>query len=174
MISFKSNKVYISYSGIKEVDDLFKEMPKVVSHRVLGAAHVAAAKPLINAAYFGVQLKSGRLAQSIGAIKLPLRKTKELGAVVVGPIRQKGKRYGHHGHLVEYGHRMISHKVSGKKQIEGPRTPDGRVRPFPFMRPAFEKTKQLVEQNIKIEIVNKLLSVMKRTIKKSGKEWSNG
>lgn len=172
-------KVILSYSGVSQVDNLLREIPKVITHRILGAAHVAAARPLINAAYFGVQIKSGRLADSIGAVKLPLRSTKELGAVVVGPIRKKGTKFGYHGHLVEYGHKMVSHKPN-KKQLFGrsgkkkTKLINGRVRPFPFMRPAFEKTKFIVKANIEREIVNKLLSVMRRTIRKSGQQWSNG
>lgn len=179
-------KVILSYSGVSQVDNLLREIPKVITHRILGAAHVAAARPLINAAYFGVQIKSGRLADSIGAVKLPLRSTKELGAVVVGPIRKKGTKFGYHGHLIEYGHRMVSHRTSKKikflpkkqlyerKDKKQTKLVNGRVRPFPFMRPAFEKTKFIVKANIEREIVNKLLSVMRRTIRKSGQQWSNG
>lgn len=150
--------VTLSFSGVKEIDDMLKELPKTTTHRLLGSVHAAAAKPLIRAAYFGVQLKSGRLAESIGAIKLSVRKAKQIGVVRVGPIRQKGRRYGNHGHLIEYGHILVGHKPD--KRILG------KVRPFPFMRPAFEKTKHQVAENIKVELVKRMIALMKRTLKK--------
>ena len=46
-------------------------------------------------------------------------------------------RQGYKANLVEYGHRMVGHRPE-RKQLRGPRTPDGMVRPYPFMRPTTE------------------------------------
>ena len=46
-------------------------------------------------------------------------------------------RYSNVANWLEWGHRMVGHKP-GKKQLQGPKTPTGFVRPYPFLRPAFE------------------------------------
>lgn len=161
--------VRISVTGIAEIDTLLKGLPNQVNHRVMGAAHVDAAKPLINVAKSIVARRekvtsTGRLENSIGPVKLSQRKAKEVGMVHVGPVRKKGKYFGYHGHLVEYGHRLVSSKKTGKRNI-------GFVKPYPFMRPAFDQTKSQVENNITNSVQKKLMSYMKRTIKNTGGSW---
>ncbi|MEY3400427.1 MAG: hypothetical protein RLZZ86_24 [Cyanobacteriota bacterium] len=161
--------VRLSVTGIVEIDILLKGLPNQVNHRVMGSAHADAAKPLINVAKNIVARRekvtgTGRLENSIGPVKLSQRKSKEVGLVHVGPVRKKGRYYGYHGHLVEYGHRLVSSKKTGKRNI-------GFVRPYPFMRPAFEQTKKQVETNITGSVERKLMSYMKRTIKNTGGTW---
>ena len=161
--------VRISVTGIAEVDNLLRSLPNQVNHRIMGAAHLDAAKPLIDAAQNIVAgrdktTNTGRLEQSIGGIKISQRKSGEVGMVHIGPRRKKGIYYGFHGHLVEYGHRLVSSKKSGKRVI-------GFVRPYPFMKPAFDKTKDEVGRNIVETVQKKLMSFMKKTIKKSGGTW---
>lgn len=161
--------VKISVTGISEIDNLLRSLPKQITHRVMGSAHLDAAKPLIDSAK-GIVISrektknTGRLEESIGGIKISQRKSNEIGMVQVGPRRKKGTYRGYHGHLVEYGHRLVSSKKSGKRQI-------GFVRPYPFMRPAFDKTKDQVSRNIVESVQKKLMSFMKRTIKKGGGTW---
>lgn len=160
----------ISVTGIAEVDNLLRGLPKQINHRIMGAAHLDSAKPLIEAAKNIVASRdkvesTGKLEESIGGIRLSKRKTNEIGLVHVGPRRKKGIYYGHHGHLVEYGHRLVSSKKTGKKQI-------GFVRGYKFMKPAFDKTKDQVGRNIVESVQKKLMSFMKRTIKKSGGTWT--
>lgn len=161
--------VRISVTGIAEIDNLLRTMPKQITHRVMGSAHIEAAKPLMDVAKNIVASRekvqnTGRLEDSIGGIKLSQRSTKEIGLVHVGPRRKKGTYRGFHGHLVEYGHRLVSSKKSGKRQI-------GFVRPYPFMKPAFDKTKDQVGKNISESIQKKLMSRMKRDLKKAGIPW---
>lgn len=126
----------------------------------MGAAHLDAAKPLIDVASNIVRVRTGRLKDSIGGVRLSQRKTNEIGMVHVGPRRKKGRYYGNHGHLLEYGHVL----KRGKKQF-------GRVRPYPFMRPAFDQTQKQVQVRIVDSVQKKLMSFMKRTIKKTGGNW---
>ena len=51
---------------------------------------------------------------------------------------------GYVADMVEYGHRMIAH--DGKKVLMGPKTPDGMVRAYPFVRPAFDAAKDAAIQ----------------------------
>jgi hypothetical protein len=159
----------ISVTGIKEVDDILRGLPKQINHRIMGAAHLDAARPLIESAKNIVANRdkvenTGRLEQSIGGLRLSQRKSTEIGMVHVGPRRKKGVYYGNHGHLVEYGHRLVSSKKTGKRQI-------GFVRAYPFIKPAFDKTAEQVGKNIVETVQKKLMSYMKRTIKKEGGTW---
>lgn len=152
--------VKLSVTGIAEVDALIKGLPNQVNHRIMGAAHLDAAKPLIDVASNIVRVKTGRLKQSIGGVRLSQRKTNEVGMVHIGPRRKKGRYYGNHGHLLEYGHVL---KRGGKTF--------GRVKPYPFMRPAFNQTQNEVQRRITDSVQKKLMSFMKRTIKTSGGSW---
>lgn len=149
--------VRLSVTGIAEVDALIKGLPNQVNHRIMGAAHLDAAKPLIDVASNIVRVRTGRLKQSIGGVRLSQRKTNEVGMVHVGPRRKKGRYYGNHGHLLEYGHASRGRK--------------SRVKPYPFMRPAFNQTQIEVQRRITDSVQKKLMSFMKRTIKKTGGTW---
>lgn len=152
--------VRISVTGIVEIDAILKGLPNQINHRIMGSAHLEAAKPLIDVASNIVRVKTGNLKQSIGGIKLSQRKTNEIGMVHVGPRRKKGRYLGNHGHLLEYGHVI---KRGGQTY--------GRVKPYPFMRPAFEQTKNQVETNIVQSVQKKLMNFMRRTIKNTGGNW---
>jgi HK97 gp10 family phage protein len=146
--------VTLSVTGIKELDDLLKGLPKQLQHRYLQAAHADAAKPLIDRAQGNAPYKTGRLEESIGVIKPTLRKATEIGIVKVGP-RRGGSYKGYHGHLIEFGHRIVTRK--GKTV--------GKTNPKPFMRPAFEQTKERIQDNIGKILSRKLTSYMKKMLK---------
>lgn len=152
--------IKLSLTGVNEIDQVLKGLPNQINHRIMGAAHADAAKPIIPAAQSRIKNKTGRLRDSLGTEKISVRKSNQIGLVYVGPRRKRGKK-GFHGHLVEFGHKLVSSKKSGKRQI-------GFVRPYPFMEPAFHQTKAEVTENIKTSVAKKLVSFMKRTIKKGG------
>lgn len=144
--------VKISVTGVKEIDRVLREMPKQLTHSVLGAAHAAAAKPLITKAKLTApEGPTGNLIDSIGAIKTPMRRANVIGEVSVGPRRSR-KYKGHHGHLVEFGHRTRA-KNPGKKTF---------VQGRPFMQPSFMATKGQVIKGIALEIGKKLAATMRR------------
>jgi hypothetical protein len=147
----------MSFSGVDEIDRVLKGLPLQLTHKILSAAHADAAKPIIPIAQARVNRRKGGLQNSIGVEKISISKTTELGLVFVGPRRKRGYK-GYAGHLVEFGH-----KIAGKK--------GGFVKPYPFMEPAFNNTKNIVEDNIKVSIGKKLVSFMKRTVKSTGGNW---
>lgn len=147
--------VKLSLTGLNEIDQVLKGLPNQINHRIMGAAHADAAKPIIPAAQARIKTKTGRLRDSIGTEKISVRKSNQIGLVYVGPRRKRGKK-GFHGHLVEFGHK------------KGGWNTKRDVRPYPFMEPAFHQTKDEVTNNIKESVAKKLVSFMKRTIKKSG------
>lgn len=142
--------VKISVTGLKEIDQVIKGLPSQIQDRVLKTAHADAAKPLISIAKQLVPKgKTGNLEQSIGIERVSMRKTDEIGLVLVGPRRRGGNK-GFHGHLIEYG----------KTNRDGSKTS-----PKPFMAPAFEQSKTTVERGISESLGKKLNAYMKRTIK---------
>lgn len=149
--------VKISYSGVREIDNVLKNLPKNLTHTVLGAAHAAAAKPLITKAKLTApEGPTGNLVDSIGAVKTPFKKAGSLGEVTVGPRRRRPHK-GHHGHLIEYGHRTRL-RPGGKGK--------GFVQGKPFMQPSFHATKNAVIEGIRVEVGKKVDSVMRRYIKR--------
>jgi HK97 gp10 family phage protein len=83
------------------------------------------AKPTVQAAKRNVRKKSGKLERSITTIT---GKSKIYPNILVGPS-VKGKNEGFHGHLIEFGH-------------GGPHPAPA----FPFMRPAYDETKNQVSK----------------------------
>lgn len=151
----------LSITGHDVVDNVLRSMPQELSHKVLGSAHAKAAQPMIPAAQSHIRSKTGNLRGSIGTEKIAFKKTSELGLVYVGPRRRRGYK-GMHGHMVEFGH-DVKRKKGGDVL--------GYAKPYPFMEPAFNQTKSIVENNIKEELVRKLAGFMKRFIGKTGGTW---
>ena len=150
--------VKISLTGVREIDNLIRNLPKELTHTVLGKAHAAAAKPLINKAKLTApEGPTGNLIDSIGVIKTPMKRAGALGEVRVGPRRSR--RYkGHHGHLIEFGFKTRA-KAGGK----GKKT---FVAGKPFMRPSFDSTKNLVIEAIRVEVGKKVYATMRRYVKR--------
>ncbi len=142
--------VKFSVTGVKEIDDLLKAWPLDLSDKVLAQAHADAAFPLVAAAHLRAPVgKTGNLADSIGVVKVGIKRGGDVGQVAVGPRRSGGYK-GFHGHLIEYG----------KTNRDGTRT-----NPQPFMAPAFEATKSEVERNIANAIGKRMMQTAKRILK---------
>jgi len=146
----------VKLTGVAEIDKVLKGLPKQLNHKILQSAHVQAVKPLVNKAKLTApEGPTGNLVDSIGAVKLPVRRATSLGEVHVGP-RRGGRNKGHHGHLVEYGTKPRSTKSGANR---------GRMKADPFMDPAWESTKDKVRVSINDELGKSLYRFMKRTIK---------
>lgn len=157
----------IVVTGMKELDNMLRQMTPELNNRILGAANAESAKPLIKEAKSLVPKKTGTLEKSIGAIKVSKRKATEIGMVKVGP-RRGGRYRGYHGHLVEFG--TGPRKPGG--WYAGFRNPRSTVMPaHPFMRPAFERTKTQIISTQKQSVAVKLNAFMKR---KLGKAYISG
>ena len=148
-------------TGHKEIDRTLKGMTKELQHRTQQQAHVDAAKPLIEKEkLLAPEGPTGNLVDSIGAVKIPLRRATEIGEVHVGPRR--GRRYrGNHGHLVEFGTR--------KRELKGrgmyPAGTDRGIMPAkPFVKPAFQQTRNIVLARIQNSTAKKLVARMRREL----------
>lgn len=142
-------------TGYAEIDKVLRELPNQLQHKILSEAHAESARPLVDRAASKAPEKTGNLSRSIGVKKFNVQKAAQVGLIQVGPLRG-GMRKGYHGHLIEYGHKIVTR--SGQTR--------GFVKGKPFMQPAFNETKDMVERNIAANIGKRLLSFMKRTIKK--------
>lgn len=146
----------ITVIGVKEIDKVLKELPASLSHSVMGAAHAAAAKPLVDKAkLLAPEGPTGNLVDSIGVVKTPSKKANRVGEVKVGP-RRKGGYKGFAGHLVEYGTKKRQTKKGANR---------GVMKAKPFMQPAFNQTKDIVERSISLEVGRSVLRTMKRHLR---------
>lgn len=161
------DSVNLRVTGLKEIDKVLQGLPKQLSHRVLQNAHASAAKILVTAEKLSApEGPTGRLVDSIGVERIPFRRATELGQIRVGP-RRKGI-YGAGGrvaHLVEYGTKQRYLKGRGMYKAG---TNRGQMKPRPFARPAWDRTRPAVLNAIRGTVAQALLRFMKRTIKKHG------
>jgi HK97 gp10 family phage protein len=147
--------VKISVTGIAEIDKVLRGMPAQLSHTVLGQAHAAAAKPLVERAkLLAPEGPTGNLVDSIGAEKESFSKVTQLGQVQAGPRRSR-RHKGHVAHLVEYGTTVRANRKGANR---------GAMRKSPFMQRAFDQTKNLVEGSIAEQIGKKLSAYMRKTL----------
>ena len=144
----------IVVTGLKELDMAFRAVGTGMNHRILGAANRAASKPLEDLEKRIVKKKTGNLVNSIKRVLVSTRVSNDIGVVLVGP---QGKGSAHAG-LVEYGTRERFH-ANGKSV--------GVMPSFPYVRPAFNATKnQILDTQTKL-IGDKIVSLMKRRLKKA-------
>lgn len=143
----------VSITGEKAIDDLLKALPRELTHKVLGDAHFAAAKPLVEREkLLAPEGPTGNLVDSIGAYKVPVKRANIVGEVVVGPQRRGGKR-GYAGHLVEFGTRQRKNRRGANRGI---------MRKKPFALPAWRSEKNNVEKLIGVSIGKAMIRTMRR------------
>lgn len=152
----------IRFIGVKEIDNVLKELPLALNHKILGEANAAAAKPLIEAEKLSApEGPTGNLVDSIGAVKVPLKRANSLGEVHVGPRRHGGFK-GYAGHLVEFG--TTKRAVKGAGQYNSGNR--GVMHKEPFIIPSWERTKAQVIGLIDTFIGVKLYQTMRRKLGK--------
>src|SRR5690349_1977459 len=123
-------------TGFTELDALFKALPTAVSHKIVGSAAFAAAKPLVaKEKELAPKGKTHNTEKSIGATKISRTRADSVGEVHVGP-RRKGGYKGQAAHLNEFGTGPRRNKKGAYR---------GRMSAKPFIAPAFEATKLQVD-----------------------------
>jgi HK97 gp10 family phage protein len=144
-------------TGFAELDALFKALPAAVSHKIVGSAAFAAAKPLVaKERELAPKGKTLNLSKSIGATKVSRTKATSVGEVHVGP-RRKGGFKGFGAQWSEFGTKPRRNKKGANR---------GRMAAKPFIEPAFEATKQQVDSSLVTEIARSVTKTMKRYAKK--------
>lgn len=149
----------IKLTGNDDIDKVFRELPGILQDRVFQQANAAAAKPLVEKEKLTApEGPTGGLIDSIGIVKASASSfgSRGLGAITVGPRRSKG---GFHGGLVEFG--TVRRSTKGKHPANR-----GVMPAHPFAGPSWEATKDKVQSSIAEQLSVKILSFMRRTIKK--------
>lgn len=149
---------------VKELNIRLENFKDVTKHKIMGSMLYEATKPMEDEqkSIAGQQRgqknipnpkRTGNLVKSIGRVRVSMAKANAIGAVRIGP-RRGGQYKGYHGHLIEFGHKMV---------LWG-RLTNRRVKPYPFIEPAYRSKKDEVEGRM-----GKALNSVLRRWEKSGK-----
>ena len=150
----------------KALGPVKKDVEKVLDQlerRGMKDALMKAATPMVKKTREGAPVRTGALKKSIGKKGKTYPKT-QTAYVVVGPrsnFELNGERPAWYAHLVEFGHDLVFSSADGKRQA-------GFVAPRPFMRPAFEATKDQAFRIYGEELGNAIHRHFKRA-KRSGR-----
>lgn len=109
-------------SGLKELIDGITQLPGRLTTRVLNGTALAGARSLRDNARRRAPIKEGALRKSIKAVKSRKSSDQQILAKCIATDPK--------AHLIEFGHRMVTHKP-GLKEV-------GHVPAQPFMRPALD------------------------------------
>jgi HK97 gp10 family phage protein len=158
-------KVNFKITGHKEIDKVLAQLSPSMNHKLFQKAHTSAAKQTVDAAkLLAPEGPTGGLIDSIGVEKAPFSKANDLGEVNIGARR--GRYKGYAAHLVEFG--------TGKRTLDGKGkyragTSRGVMPKKPFLEPAWERTKNGVQESITTHLARHVFNFMKRTIKATGR-----
>jgi hypothetical protein len=140
---------------IPQLQAKMNNLKQINQHKIIGSAIYKSALPMVDAQKTilnaKTKKKTGNLDASIGRVKVPIQKAREIGAVRVGP-RVGGKYRGNHGHLIEFGTKDRYTKA-GKYTGKGPR--------LPFVAPAFLQQ----EGNVRSQIAKNMQTILNRWVK---------
>jgi hypothetical protein len=139
----------ITVTGLKESIDFLNTMPKaLVAKGFVKAGHAAgdvmlaaviAHTPVSGAKVTnpttGVETSVGTGGDLISAARMQVFLDAQYRGV---QVQVDFGKLDYIAYWLEYGHRMIGHKPE-KKQLFGPNTPDGNVKPYPIFRPAADE-----------------------------------
>lgn len=133
-------------TGLKEIKEKLSKLPEKIQRNILRTAIHAAASELRDAAREEAPVKTGELKKSIKAIRKRGTKVEVQSNVNVGAF---------YGLMVEKGHVLAKRNAQGK--VEG----IGHVPAHPFLRPAYDKTKNKIVDFVKNKIAERLQKLAK-------------
>lgn len=183
--------VDINMIGLKELEQILKQMPDQFNYKFLTGAHKTALKPFIEEAkrrapvgdkrvvskkYASRSHEAGNLRDSIGVGLAP--RSRKLAGVWAGPradyFRGSKKNNAFYAHMVEFGHftrKSPKGLAYGEKLLKWYKTGEGDafVRPQPFMRPAWDATKGGIVKNISTTYIERMKKLIKRLAKRASR-----
>lgn len=151
--------IELKVSGLKELNDALKALPREVSEKLLNGAVAKAAAvirdetklraPIALRAHFnyrGMKAPPGTLRRAVYAVHVKEMDTffHKLWRVGVrhGRLQQKSQRDAFYWWWVENGHKFVARRGRGLGTIRSRRAAaTTRVPAYPFLRPAFEAKK---------------------------------
>lgn len=145
-------KIRVEIEGARELDAALAQLPAATGKAVMRRALTKAARLTASRARAYAPVETGNLRESI-TITPRLNRRQSRGqpkagdvAIYVGPAVGKGAK-GSHGHLLEFG----TYKMAAR----------------PFMRPAWESTKDQVLRTIQAELWAELRKAARRLARKA-------
>jgi HK97 gp10 family phage protein len=166
--------IELKWSGLKEVDDILKNLPKQVQRKILLAGQREVLKPVakdLETALSSVAgTVTGNLKKSIG-IKA-LRGGKEYNAASLAGVRFGNRYKGFHGRFIEEGTKERKPRKAKMLKFKGKDGQDVFVKSAapmkrqPFMRPTIERNLPKIEKEYPEALLKAMAKYMKRTIKK--------
>jgi HK97 gp10 family phage protein len=147
--------------GAKQLDNALKQLPKATAKNVLRRSLMKSVKPTEEAAIaLAKRGETGNLQESV-EVSTKLKKSQQGGRVKAGAVEvfvgasTTGGKKGHHAHLIEFG---WFHAISGLF-----------IPPQPFMRPAWESTKNIVLGTFADEVWSSLAKAARTLARKAEK-----
>ena len=167
----------INKAQVRELDMVFKTLPKTLQSNAMRSAYRDASKPLKTAIKskipsFDIKRPAGTklvnstiLKKSIGTIVRRGKNDRKLYAVV-GPLINKG---GWFGHWLEFGtlarrSEPLKKKRSAKAQAMADKGLG--LKKVPFMRLATNQTRTTVQKVLRFEMIEAIENQMSKTIKR--------
>lgn len=142
-------------TGFKELDNVFKALPRSMDHKTWSAINFERSKVLVQKMkLMAPEGPTGNLVDSIGSVKLSAKKT-ALGAVWTGP-RRKGGHKGFAGHLVEFGTKSRKTKKGANRGIMPKK---------PFAKPSFRAVAPEMERGLADSARKVIVRTAKRFLK---------
>lgn len=150
----------IKVKGVDELKKALAGIEKQFSDKIVRKANTSAAEPLVHEMHRRAPVGlTGNLADSIGIVNE--KKSKELGAIGVGP-RRKGGFKGFAGHLNEFGTKR--RRTRGGLFSSGANR--GVMPKKPFVAPSWESQKDVVLGRVQKELSDQITKYLKRTAPK--------
>jgi hypothetical protein len=145
-------------------DEVYRNLVKLedkIQDQILAKAFEAAAEPIVSAIEVSltsmVQWKTGNLQCSIG---YRMRRYSGTVFATVGPMWPLGA----HGHLVEFGHNIVTggsiSRIAKQSARRGKGLISGRTRSFPFEARAWESIKYIALAEVETKIAQGVAAVV--------------
>lgn len=153
--------VRVRVEGLRELNAALSELPKATGRNVLKRTAEKALKPFIEMARQLVPVLSGRLKNSL---KISTRLSRRQASLARKEKKSYLEMYAGasalpHAHLVEFGTKNIKGAVRSSKGLPAQ----------PFMRPAWDQTKNRVLEITKTELGKEIDIAAKRIAKKTAR-----
>jgi len=147
--------VQIAITGVRELDNVLKMLPKSMDHQTWSKINYDRSKVVEQAMKANAPIgPTHNLVNSIGRAKMS-KNYSELGAVRTGP-RQRGKHKGFHANFIEKGF---------KTRLKPGNPGKARVEANPFLERSWNQTKGTLKTNVADSAAKVLVRTMRRYLK---------
>lgn len=167
-------QVTVKVEGLRELEKALRELPRATAKRVMVRALKEAAKPLIADASANAPVLTGALKDSINVSSRKPKGAKGPGSVAFAAAMAGGASRAQAGQAARAAN--AANRGGSVEVYVGPgRNPQAIFQEFgtskhppqPFMRPAWDSTKQQVVDSIKAALGDEIMKAARRLAKKN-------